>query len=351
MWGSFRIATGRESFTAMSARPPSVHVRAGVASIVALVAMALLYRTYLLDPLNKSDFGVAWFGGQALLHGANPYLLVGPGHVYEWPWNVLYPATSMVAAIPFAWLQERTASLAFIGISAWVLAWLVTREGWHRLPLFLSAAFVVAAQSGQWSPLFTAIWCARALALLVSLKPNIGMALLVSIASREFLKYAVFGTAILLGISLILMPDWPLYWLASLGARTEMTPRLLGKGGFLILLALFRWRRPEARLIVALALIPQTPNWYEVLPLHLVPATYRQSLVYSFVSSLGYVVTWLLVRDDQPGTYFDVGSMMVAFAYLPAVWIVLRQPDRGGAAERASLEASTRSDILESWGR
>ncbi len=289
--------------------------------------MALLFRTYLLNPFNKSDFGVVWFGANALLHGGNPYLLVGPGHVYDWPWNVLYPATSMVAAIPFAWLSERSASLAFVGISAALLAWVLTRDGWHRLPLFLSAAFVIAAQSGQWSPLFTAMWFVPALALLVSLKPNTGAALLVSKPSRRSLLYAAVGTLILLAMSLVLLPSWPQYWLASLGARTEMTPRVLGRGGIVILLALLRWRRPEARLIVALALIPQTPNWYEALPLHLVPATYRQSLAYSLISSLGYVITWLLVRDDPPGTYFDVGSMMVAFAYAPAVAMVLRRPN------------------------
>ena len=140
---------------------PTLRARAAVSTGIALSAMALLYRIHFLNPANKSDFGVAWFGARALLHHANPYVLVGPGHVYDWPWNLLYPATTMVAAIPLSWLSERSASLAFVGMSSWTLAWVVTRTGWERLPLFLSAAWVVASQSGQWSPLFTAMWCAR----------------------------------------------------------------------------------------------------------------------------------------------------------------------------------------------
>ena len=124
------------------------------------------------------------------------------------------------------------------------------------------------------------------------------------------------------------MPAWPKWWLASLHARTEMTPRVLGKG-FLIVLAVLRWRRPEARLLIALALIPQTPNWYEALPLHLIPATYRQSLAYSLVSSLGYVIAGCSFGTIRRAPTSDVGSMMVAFAYLPALALVLRRKNEG----------------------
>jgi hypothetical protein len=233
----------------------------------------------------------------------------------------------MVAAMPLSFLSEEWASLLFIALSTAVLCFLLTENGWDRMPLFLSAGFIAAARAGQWSPLMSAAWLSPFLAWAIAAKPNTGAALALARGSRRWLILGLSGGLLLLVISLLLMPDWPAYWIASLRAGYGITPRVLDKGGVLLLLALLRWRRPEARLIAALALIPQTPNWYEVLPLHLVPSTYRQSLAYSLVSSIGFVVTWLLVRNDPPGRYFDVGSMMVAFAYLPAVLMVLRRPN------------------------
>src|SRR5687767_10997999 len=96
-------------------------------------------------PDHPGDFGIVWFGAKALLHDANPYVLVGPGLVYEWPWPQAYPVTAMVMAMPFTLLPQLPATLAFVWISAAVLAYAVTVDGWYRLPLFLSSAFVVAA--------------------------------------------------------------------------------------------------------------------------------------------------------------------------------------------------------------
>ena len=73
---------------------------------------------------------------------------------------------------------------------------------------------------------------------------------------------------LLVGLCFLVWPGWVPEWLASV-ARTPHKSHLLRPGGFLLLLALLRWRRPEARLLAVLSLMPQTTALYEALPLAL----------------------------------------------------------------------------------
>ncbi|HZK78066.1 MAG TPA: hypothetical protein VFC35_04100, partial [Gemmatimonadaceae bacterium] len=107
-------------------------------------------------PDHPGDFGLSWFGARAMLSGKNPYALVGPGLAYDWPWPLVYPGTAFVVALPFTVIALLPANLVFVFASSAVLAYSVTEEGWSRLPMFGSSAFIVAAGAAQWSPLFTA---------------------------------------------------------------------------------------------------------------------------------------------------------------------------------------------------
>ena len=78
---------------------------------------------------HPSDFGQSWFGAQALLHGANPYALIGPGLQYDWPWKLFYPATSMVIALPLSFFPEAVATFLFVAVSSALLAYAVTKNG------------------------------------------------------------------------------------------------------------------------------------------------------------------------------------------------------------------------------
>lgn len=310
-------------------RQPTTRSRILVAVAIAALSALLFYFEQLRGPGGHSDFGQAWFGARALLQHANPYDLIGPGRAFEWLWPLFYPAPALVVAIPFAWLPELLAATAFVGVSAGLLAYAITSGGWYRLPLFLSSAFVIAARAAQWSPLITAALCIPALAWVLAAKPNLGLVLVVYSRSSKPLKIALIGGALLALLSLALLPGWPVDWLSNVRSVDQFTIPITRGGGVFVLLALLRWRRPEARLIVALACVPQTAYWYEALPLLLVPATYRESLSLSLISSLGFLLERHLVGNQPDVAYHDVGTLMIAFIYLPATLLVLRRPNTG----------------------
>jgi hypothetical protein len=282
-------------------------------------------------PTHPGDFGIVWFGGRALLRGINPYPLVGPGLEYDWPWLLLYPATAMVTAIPLAPLTRLAAILIFVFASCALLAFALTKDGWYRMPLFLCAPFIVAAGAAQWSPLFTAAIGIPALAIFFAAKPPLGLALALS-GDRSTRIYAVGGGLVLTAISLAMFPGWPAEWMRVLQQSEHIKPPALRLGGFVVLLALIKWRRADARLIVAMALVPQTAAWYEALPLFLVCATRQQTMILGMLSSIGYIISYAMLAPNDPSfdevRYNDqVGALMIALVYLPAVIMVLRRPN------------------------
>lgn len=284
-------------------------------------------------PGRPSDFGIVWFGARSLLQGVDPYPLVGPGRLFEWDWELLYPATAMVIAMPFAWLPEFAAAIAFVWISTALLAYAITAKGWDLLFLFPSSAFIVAARSAQWSPLLSAAFCLPWLAWVFAAKPNIGAGLALASDSRRTVINALIGGGILLAVSVILLPSWPREWIGLVRNASHLSIPIARLGGPLILLALIRWRRPEARLILFLACVPQTGAWYEALPLLLVAQTRRESQILSLVSSTGFILIRFMIHG-QPEVEFNrqVSTLMVAFAYLPAMIVVLRKPNEGRLA-------------------
>lgn len=309
---------------------PSRSARTAIAVAIATLASLLTFVEHIRTPNHPADFGLVWFGARSIIHRVSPYELVGPGLSYDWPWGqLLYPATAMVVALPLAAFPLLTASMLFVWISSFLLVYAVTAEGWQRLPMFLSVGFVIAVRAGQWSPLLTAAFCIPSLAWVFAAKPNIGLALLASTPSLRALKTAVFGGMALTIVSLLIYPAWPIHWFGALKTSGNMNAPITLPGGVFVLLALLRWRRPEARLIVALACVPQTNSWYEALPLLLVASTLRENLALSLVSSFGFVFG----RFVSNFTYIEIGRtagiLMVAFAYLPATLLVLLRKNEG----------------------
>lgn len=312
-----------------------------MALVIAAIAGAVTALRFIRVAWHPSDFGQAWFAAAALRHGGNPYALVGPGLQYEWPWRLFYPATTMVVALPFSFFSELAATTAFVAISTGLLAYGVTRDGWYRLPLFLSYPLVLAVLVAQWSPIIAAAACLPALGWILWAKPNLGVAVFVASESVRLFLVAVVGGLLLIAASLALFPSWPHEWLHSMRMQSHIGAPITRLGGPLILLGLLRWRRPEARLIVALACLPQTSSWYEAVPLFLVPATFRESLALALVSALGYFLPpHVMTARNEVEFNQQMGSLMVAICYLPATLLVLRRPNVGELPAWAKLIAS-----------
>jgi hypothetical protein len=324
-WLSVCAILTHEGGTSVS-RTRRIYVATAIGILSGTVA-ALRFARMLWHP---SDFGQSWFGARALLHGANPYALVGPGLQYEWPWKLFYPATSMVIALPLSFFPEMVATFLFVAISAALLAYAVTENGWQRLPLFLSWPFVIATLAGQWSPILAAAILLPSLAWVLVAKPNIGLAVLAATSSRRLVRIALLGGLVITAISIGLFPAWPRAWLSNVVSEPHFGAPITRIGGIAVLLALLRWRRPEARLIVALACVPQTNSWYEGLPLLLVASTFRETLFLSLISTLGYVLPPLVMTARNEVEFnAQMGALMVVLCYLPATLLVLRRPNEG----------------------
>ena len=126
--------------------------RLAVSFLIAAGAYSLFLLSKHLAP-GPSDFSVVWHGARLLFDGKNPYDLIGPGREIPFGWNLHYPASTLVAAAPLAVLPESIADFAFVFGSAFLLAYGALKENLNRIWIFLSAAFVVNAKSGQWSAL------------------------------------------------------------------------------------------------------------------------------------------------------------------------------------------------------
>lgn len=298
---------------------------------VAAVAMAGLSWQNHLRGDHRTDFGMIWFGARTMLTGGNPYELVGPGLAFEWTYPLLYPGTALVAGIPFAWLSENAASVAFIGVSSFLFSYGMTRQSWHLLPLLASEAFRQSVMAAQWTLVLTAALFLPWLAGLVAVKPQSGAAVLAA-TPRKGLKAAAIGSVVLLLVSLALIPSWPADWLALIQGRTDhMRPRVLAPGGILVLLLLTRWRRPEAWLIITLACLPQTLASYSLLMLLTVASTFREAAALVLISTAGgYADPYLVTGNPTPDElYRFLANVEVATAFLPATLLVMRRRNSG----------------------
>lgn len=301
-------------------------LRFAAAIFVATVAALFRYAEYLRTNAS-SDLGVILFGARSLLHGINPYPLVGPGLPFNWEFHLNYPATAMIVVLPLGVLPESLASLVFVWVSAAILTCALTKRGWERIWILPSAAFIVAARSAQWSPIYCAAYLLPGLAWMLSAKPTLGAAVLAGARSMRTIRFAVIGTIALVAVSPGNVSAMAQGVDSHRSRKRILTCDYVARRGALVLLALVRWRLPEARLVAAMACIPSTASWYEALPLLLVGQTKRECQVLSLLSSAGYALAGLLLAHDEFVEVRYVRSLMLAFCYLPALWTVLRRPN------------------------
>jgi hypothetical protein len=230
--------------------------------------------------------------------------------------------------LPLTVLPLPIARVAFAGLTGGVAGWALARHRPQALLLLLTGPFLYALYRGQWSPVILAACLVPAVGVVVAVKPTVGLGAWIYRPSRVTLV----GAAILTLISLALLPHWPLDWLASLrGMRHFRAPLLLPWGVVLALTAL-KWRRPEARLLGWLAVVPQTIVPYELVPLAVVPRTLRESLVVGVAWNLAYLFRValnpapLLSYADLGAHYFPTNWWAeLVFGYLPVMFLILRR--------------------------
>ncbi len=227
-----------------------------------------------------------------------------------------------------ACLTRILTSVLFVVMSAWALGYAFTLENWNRLWIVPSSAFVIASRAAQWSPIVAATVFIPCLGWIFQCKPTLGLAAIGSTESKKSLEWFLYGGLALWAVSLFLLPDWPVIWIRNIAGGGFTSP-IVRLGGPFILLAALRWKRPEARLLILLALVPQTSSWYEALMPMLIAQTKREVQVLSLASSLGYMMQIPLLSTESYISAHDTGVLIVAFCYLPAVIVVLRKANEG----------------------
>jgi hypothetical protein len=274
---------------------------------------------------KPSDFSQSWAAARYLIQGLNPYDLIGPGREFWWDFPFLYPLTGAVAAMPFAWLPLALADQAFFAVGSGLLAWALTRHDPRnpQLWVFASLAFAFAAETVQWTPLILASALTPSLGFLLAAKPTVGAALFVGYPS----KGAAIGASAFLLASLAVWPWWLTAWWKVLPAGSHITSPLLMPGGFLLALALLKWRRPEARLLAALAAVPHTVFLYEAIPLFMVVRRQWEGALLSLLTAVHVVIV-----NRLPSATLDEGAFLRArwqtwLIYLPCLVLVLRRPN------------------------
>lgn len=304
-----------------------------------------------------ADFDYLWAGGYAVWHGREPYVFIQElaaekaSVAPDTPRlrsPFYYPATAAVLMAPFGALSRRLAASLFAALGMTLLCWSV--DGWRRW-IVISAPAFQAIIYGQWSPYLTAAIALPWLGFVWAAKPTIGTTLFAGWPSR----WALYGGLGLVLLSLVLLPHWPLDWIKALRGAPHYSAPVQRFGGFLLLLAFFRWRRPEARMLGLLALVPHTTAFYEQLPLLLIPQNKRSLAVLMGLSYLAAFCTNFVVdyegvpRVQQlmvQGMLERQWPYFLVLVYLPALYLVLqpRSPNAPGEHLSRGLPYSDQPD-------
>ena len=299
--------------------------------------MAGLYvlRLRYAHPEQLSDVHQLLIAARAWLNGSNPYEAVRTST--QWPFPLLYPFPAVIVIGPLAGLPAWAADALFTAAGTAVLAWALTRE---RLisPAALalvSAPFLHSVVLSQWSPALTGAALLPWLGFVLVCKPNVGLALFAAYPSVA----GAISAAALVALSLVVMPRWPLDWRAAAANAPNSISLLTLPGGPLLLLALLRWRRPEARLLAVLGAVPQTTLAYAALPLFLIPKTWAEAWMVWAGTAVALIGHGLTGPYDSQMAWVRAGGMWLLYcAFLPCVAMVLRRRHtaKGKTADRRS---------------
>jgi hypothetical protein len=329
---------------------PSPRLRAAL-SISAAVLSGIRAFLWTYGEAKARDFDQVWYAARALLAGRNPYAEIGPGLTFDWPTPFYYPLTAPVSISPLTLLDTRTAAVVFAALASGAFVWAATRRSLAPAVVITSASAAFAAETVQWSPLLAAAYGLPLLGLFLCAKPTIGAAIFLARPTRA----AVIGAVLLLSASLLVLPTWPAAWLTAIRQTSLVTPGgtmyiapIATPVGSFALLALLRWRRPEARLVLALACVPQTPLLYETVPLFLVPASLAEGGALWLGSWL--VALWVQLAGPYPSDVerFIVSARAIgACLYVPAVIMLLRRQNCGALPRW--LEERLQHSRLPKW--
>jgi len=318
--------------------PPGRGMRLIFATVVALAAwgFAILKLRAAGPYFIAGDFTWHWRAADALLRGFSPYKVINTMPVYPFTGGYPYFLSTAAVLMPFGLLSPPTAMAVFAGLSAGILAYAFTSDGYWRIPLLISAPVVWSTIAGQLTPLVTAAMLLPVLGWIAPFKFTLGAA---GALYNLSVRYVTLAVAIVL-LSVLIWPWWPREWWAELSdfPRRWYHVPVLVPGGVILIAGLARWRRPEARLLVAMACIPQTMLFYDQLPLALVARSRRQALAFalaSYVAPALSVVLYGMTPMERGLLFARHAPIILACYYVPCLIVILMRPNEGNLPQWA----------------
>jgi hypothetical protein len=241
--------------------------------------------------------------------------------------------------IPFAWMRPEVAGGAFYGISSALLAFGLSRHGYHRLQLFLAYPYWAGIMVAQWTPLILAGAFFPFLLPVALAKPQLGLPVALTTPTR----WGLTACGVLLAFTFVIMPGWPRLWTGHFHLYERFIPLFVVPGPMLAL-ALLRWRERDARILLLMALVPQ--RWfYDMFILWFIPKSRREILATVFISWGAGIWRWY----HFPHNFTQVGRWCVLFFYLPMLVVVLARP-RAGVPPSANGRGSKSPGIERVFG-
>jgi hypothetical protein len=280
-----------------------LRLRIWISAVIGVASAAFCYFLLLHFHQGAADFGWTVRVARLLLAGKNPY-----DTTLE-----QYPLTAALFGLPFVWLRPEIASALFYGISSALLAFGLSRHGYHRLLVFLAYPYWAGLLAVQWSVIIFASAFFPLLLPVTMAKPQIGLPVAMTHLSRR----GIVACAVVVLLTLVVMPRWPLLWLGQLGHYEHFIPLLVLPGPLLVL-ALWRYRDKDAWFLLLTALMPQ--RWFfDAFILWLIPRSRREILFTAALSWGAGIWRWY----HMPHSFTEVGRVTVVFIYLPMLALVL----------------------------
>jgi hypothetical protein len=299
----------------------------GRLALTALVVVIAAYFTAITAQPDfvTTDYEYLWRGARLWMEGIDPYA-VQPraAWLHLWPLfdRLFYPMPALIVVGPFAAWPLGSSQVIFVSLASGLLAWRLTREALWPLLIFLTPSMWMAAFIGQWSPWLTLATVVPGAGFLLACKPTLGLA---CFCYRPTWRAVASGAAIVI-LSLALFPAWPREWLTNLQFVQRHPPAILTPGGWLLGLAVLRWRQREARLLLAFACVPQLLFFADQLPLFLVARNRREALLYTLSGAVVGGI-WIARHFMRYAAVQMTGPYVMLACYLPALYIVLRRPN------------------------
>ena len=298
------------------------------ARLVLSIAVGLITAWFALKlsirPNVHTDFEVIWTAARHWANGRNPYVMRPGSAAWKFEDPLFYPLPALILLWPLHWLPRGAATAFFVAMPAALLAWRLTRSALWPLVALASPSFVMAVVLGQWTPWLVLAMLWPGLGFFFASKPTLGLACFLG---RPTLAGLIGGATIAL-LSLALWPAWPLLWLHNLRAVVEHPSPITAPFGVLLGLAALRWRRPESRLLLGMACVPQLLLFADQMPLVLIARSRLEAALLA-IGAWTAAAFWFVQEADKFGAVSFAAPYVLAGCYLPALWIVLRQPNEG----------------------